>query len=293
MMDGPRYENAYIEITNVCNLSCPFCPGTSRAPAFMEADFFRDVLGKIRGRARNLYFHVMGEPLMHPGLAHFLELARLHGFPVNITTNGTLVGDAGDILIGAQALRQVNFSLHGLAGGSTDSDERLDDIFAFIARCRRERELFISLRLWNLSERGLNERNDRITRRIEAEFCLDFSIQEQAASYRGIRLARGVFLNRDRLFRWPSPDAEPLDGRNFCLALRSQFAVLVDGTVVPCCLDGEGVMALGNIADGGLDDILSGPRARAIYDGFSRRRAVEELCRRCGYGSLYAGERDG
>ena len=68
-----------------------------------------------------------------------------------------------------------------------------------------------------------------------------------------------------------------------CIRDREQLAVLSDGTVVPCCLDHEGDIPLGNLLERDLEDILRGPRARALYDGFSRRRPSEALCRRCGY----------
>jgi radical SAM protein with 4Fe4S-binding SPASM domain len=69
----------------------------------------------------------------------------------------------------------------------------------------------------------------------------------------------------------------------FCLGLREQFAVLADGTVVPCCLDRNADMALGNIFKQPINDILEGERARRIVDGFSKRQIAEELCRKCSY----------
>ena len=71
------------------------------------------------------------------------------------------------------------------------------------------------------------------------------------------------------------------------VALRDQLAVLCDGTVVPCCLDGEGELALGNLFRQELEDILRGERAAAIHAGFDARRPAEELCRRCGYAERF------
>lgn len=67
------------------------------------------------------------------------------------------------------------------------------------------------------------------------------------------------------------------------LWLRNQVAILVDGTVVPCCLDGEGIISLGNINEIDFSKIIDSERANNILDGFSRREAVEELCKKCGY----------
>ena len=69
----------------------------------------------------------------------------------------------------------------------------------------------------------------------------------------------------------------------YCYGLKDQLAILVDGTVVPCCLDDEGSMKLGNIFEQSLDDIINGERARRIIEGFQKRIAVEELCQKCSY----------
>ncbi len=79
------------------------------------------------------------------------------------------------------------------------------------------------------------------------------------------------------------PPGEDLGEQGFCMGLRDQIAVLSDGTVVPCCLDHEGDIALGNLFTSPLSEILASQRARALYDGFSRRLATEPLCRRCAY----------
>ena len=99
-------------------------------------------------------------------------------------------------------------------------------------------------------------------------------------------LGEKLYLEHAEKFDWPDLSA-PERGTEFCLGLRDQLAVLVDGTVVPCCLDHEGDIPLGNLLREELGDILVSPRARAVYDGFSGRRPSEELCRRCGYASRF------
>ena len=96
------------------------------------------------------------------------------------------------------------------------------------------------------------------------------------------RLEENLYLEEGEKFDWPDPRQAPQDTQ-FCYGLRQQIAVLCDGTVVPCCLDSEGRLALGNLLSQEMDDILASPRARAIQKGFDARRPAEELCRRCGY----------
>ena len=118
---------------------------------------------------------------------------------------------------------------------------------------------------------------------IEKEYNLDYFIEEKVEPGKGIKVAPNVYLNQDHLFKWPSLLEKEDMSKGFCHALRSHAAILVDGTVVPCCLDGEGVINLGNVNETKFSDIVEGERATALVDGFSRREAVEELCRKCGF----------
>ncbi len=269
------FNKAYIEITNVCNLACPFCPGTARAPRFLSEAEFGRVLSQLKGRARQLYFHVMGEPLLHPSLGELLRMAGDAGFPVNLTTNGRLLALRLPALMASPALRQVNLSLH--SDQSTD-DRWLTETLEAVVALRASRPVLISLRLWNLREDAAA--NAGRIGRIAAFFGAPMPLQRDRNGY---KLGEGIWVNEGETFDWPSLGAIESGETAFCRALRDQVAILSDGTVTACCLDAEGALALGNILEQPLDEILNGPRARAIYDGFSRRQAVEPLCQRCGY----------
>ena len=79
----------------------------------------------------------------------------------------------------------------------------------------------------------------------------------------------------------------PLRRVEFCHGLRRQLAVLCDGTVVPCCLDGEGRIPLGNLLAQPLDEILAAEPARSIAAGFALQKRLHPLCRRCGYAQRF------
>ena len=81
----------YLEITNVCNLRCAFCPGTQRPRRFMTPEEFRQLAARLRPYGTYLMLHVMGEPLLHPQLAELLDIAGVLGFQVCLVTNGTLL----------------------------------------------------------------------------------------------------------------------------------------------------------------------------------------------------------
>ena len=304
-----RFKKFYIEITNVCNLTCSFCPQTKRQAEFMEIDTFSKILEQIKPHTDYIYFHVKGEPLLHPRIDEFLDLSYEKGFQVNITTNGTLINKVKDMIIMKPALRQVNFSLHSFYGNEekgnkgndnekndiegnenksfVNKDEYINNILLFVKEAREKTDVIISLRLWNLEHDDAanleNKRNQEMLARIEQEFSLSYKIQEKVIPGNGIKIADRIYLNQDHQFQWPDLKEKEDDGVGFCYGLRNQVAILVDGTVVPCCLDGEGVINLGNINNTHFSEIVESERANYIFDGFSRRYAVEELCRKCGY----------
>ncbi|MFJ7649866.1 radical SAM/SPASM domain-containing protein [Lysinibacillus sp. NPDC097279] len=282
------FKKVYIEITSVCNLACSFCPPTERAKGLIKVEQFNKILDEIRPHTKYIYLHVKGEPLLHPRINQLLDAAHDKGFKVNITTNGTLIKKNREKLLGKPALRQINFSLHSFDGheGSENREKYLGDILDFV-REAKEFNTIISYRLWNLQQDHVSDlaarRNRETLEILENEYHLDFRIEEKVQPGKGVKIANNVYLNQDHEFRWPSLLAPEDEGKGFCHALRSQAAILVDGTVVPCCLDGEGVINLGNVHEQSFSEIVEGERANNLVDGFSRREAVEELCKKCGY----------
>jgi radical SAM protein with 4Fe4S-binding SPASM domain len=282
------FKKVYIEITSVCNLACSFCPPTSRKANLIKLDAFNNILDQIKPHTKYIYLHVKGEPLLHPRIDELLDASHAKGFKVNITTNGTLIKKNRDKLLGKPALRQMNFSLHSFDGheGSSNREEYLSTILSFV-REAAEHNVIISLRLWNLDQDNTTNAEKRRNREtleiLEKEFNLAYKIEEKVVPGTGVKIANRIYINQDHEFEWPSLQAPEDDGKGFCHALRSQAAILVDGTVVPCCLDGEGVINLGNINSTPFSEIVEGERANNLFDGFSRREAVEEMCRKCGF----------
>ena len=275
-----RFNKVYLEISNLCNLRCAFCPGTKRAPHRMTEEEFSALLPKIRPFSDYLYFHLMGEPLCHPLLGRFLELAGQAGFKVILTTNGTLLSKMQDVLLSAPALHKVNISLHAFEANdlAVPFDQYLRGCFAFGKAA--EGKCIVSYRLWNGG--GADELNGQIL-----DTMAEYFPRPWAEERRGPRLGQKIYLEYGDKFDWPDLSAADNGERVFCYGLRDQIGVLCDGTVVPCCLDHEGDLDLGNLHETTLDDILDTPRAKAICEGFRNGKAAEELCRKCGYATRF------
>ena len=271
-----RFRKVYLEISNICNLSCRFCPGTKRQKKAMTEEELAVLLPKIRPYTDYLYFHLMGEPLLHSKLERFLEIAGEHGFKVILTTNGTLLKKQQEMLLASPALHKINISLHAFEANdlAVPFATYLADCFAF-GNASGGRKLTV-YRLWNNG--GEDTQNREILDTMHRYFPGDW-VKERL----GTRIADRTYLEYGDKFDWPDLAAAEGDSHVFCYGLRDQLGILCDGTVVPCCLDHDGDLALGNLLRQDMEEILNSPRAKAIYEGFSHRQAPEELCRKCGY----------
>ena len=276
-------KRAYIEITNICNLQCSFCPGTGREKRMMTAEEFAAAAKKLSAHVKYVYLHVMGEPLLHPQLGQCLAIAGELGLKVCLTTNGTLLRSRGEQLLSVPTVHKVSISLHSMEGnGVQELENYLAECMDFAEKAA-EKGVICALRLWNIG--GEDARNGEILDFLARRLGEDPLAHPQSRNG-SWKLREKLYLEQAERFDWPDMNAPRQDTR-FCLGLREQVAVLCDGTVVPCCLDHEGDIPLGNLFEQELDEILASERAKAIYDGFSRGKPSEELCRRCGYASRF------
>ena len=275
-----RFRKIYLEIGNICNLRCSFCPGTRRAPRMLSTEEFRVLAAKVRDYTEHLYFHLMGEPLLHPQLAALLAEAGRQAFKVMITTNGTLLPERGSILLASSAIHKVNLSLQSFEANSSGELEHYLRGCADFVKEAAAQGILCEFRLWN--QGGLDSRNQEIL-----EFLRRVFPEPWQESRNGRKLAERVWMDPGERFDWPELELEEVRQTGFCYGLRDQIGILCDGTVVPCCLDHDGDIPLGNLFEQELREILDSPRSRAIYEGFSGRKVVEPLCKRCGYATRF------
>lgn len=266
----------YLEITNICNLNCAFCPKTTRKPHQLTIEEFHLLTDQLAGQIKFLYFHLMGEPFLHQLLPQFIMIARKKGFIPILTTNGTLLQNAQDVISAKPHKVQISLQAHEGNLGQNAS-EYIDNIMMF-SKSAAEQGIIIVLRLWN--EGGeYNTKNPEILQLISQHIPTPW-----IKRYDGWKLSDHIYLETDTTFEWPNIENEPYKCQEvFCHALRNQIGILVDGTVVPCCLDSQGSINLGNLYKQPLSEILNSARAKNLYDSFSRHQVSERLCQTCQY----------
>ncbi|MBR3801883.1 MAG: radical SAM protein [Clostridia bacterium] len=273
------YNKVYIEITNICNMNCSFCHGHSRVPRRMSKEEFKLILGKLTQHTKYIYYHLMGEPLTHPQLPDFIKLAGEYGYKSIITTNGTLLSKRKEELLSA-GVHKVNISLHSFEDGDDDSYVSYVSSLADFAKAAAGAGTVVVFRLWNKGfDGGKNQTAYNILKEnIDGEW---------AENTRGVRIRNKIHLEWGERFEWPDKGAGIKGKKVFCYGLKDQFGILVDGTVVPCCLDSDGVINLGNIFNEDIKDILCSKRATDMLEGFKCGNATEDLCKRCGYAQRF------
>lgn len=267
------FRKIYIEITNVCNLKCKFCPDTNRKKEYMDLEKFEEIIKKVHNHTNLVCLHVKGEPLLHKQLEQILAIIEKYNLKTNITTNGTLILEKLDILKKSKAVRQINFSIHSINQNNNLTEQYLNNIFQSVAQLPH---IIISYRLWNKGN------NFNIAKIIEEYYNIN-NLNEKLIQNSFVKLKDNIFINTDSEFVWPNINATPIIEKGKCLALKEQIAILVDGTVVPCCLDNNGDILLGNIFSETLEEILNNSKSLSIKNNFDKGIITCKLCRTCGF----------
>ena len=270
-----KFKKIYIEITNICNLSCSFCSQDNRVKESISIDKFENIMKKINDYTDYVYLHVKGEPLLHPNLKEILDICSKYKKYVNITTNGTLIDKKIDIL-NHPAVRQINISLHS----ENNKENYLEDINKCVENLK---DKIVVFRYWTLDSNKLDEKSTKIVENLKEYYKLSPEIVHSLKNDKHVKIRDNLYVDKALEFVWPSLDNDYYNEKGTCYALKDQLAILEDGTVVPCCLDGSGIIKLGNIFTDTMDDIINSKRYQDMLLGFRNRCVNEELCKKCSF----------
>ncbi|MDQ1325051.1 MAG: hypothetical protein QG564_175 [Campylobacterota bacterium] len=253
----------------------------------MDLISFESIIGQVKVFTKEIACHVVGDPLTLLNLHDYLDIIHKHGLKAVLTTSGYFLKKHTYGTLFHPCVKQINLSLNSFNKNDTawTFDQYLAPVLDLCeAKLKRKEELFINLRIWNLdemmSEHDFNQiLFEAFSKHFKLVLDLDIIYQERPKS---IRLAHKILLHFDTYFEWPSLNNQYY-GDGTCQGLQSHIAILASGKVVPCCLDCDGVMELGDLHKQSLKEIVNSPRALAMVAGFKKNRAVEELCQKCSY----------
>jgi radical SAM protein with 4Fe4S-binding SPASM domain len=279
------FKRVYIEISNICNLQCTFCPVVERDNLVLETEAFEKILSQVAPITEEACLHLMGEPIAHPNFSEIIKLCTQHKVPIQLTTNGVVISQKKKLLLEDNSIRQINFSIQSYKDNFPDRPlkDYLIPIFDFTQELYKKRpEVYVNYRLWNLKP-DEDPDNDEFFDLLESYFNIEVNRRVQVEAIKSKKLKDKLYLHFDSRFEWPSFDLPNLGETGRCHGLISHIGIQADGTVVPCCLDKEARINLGNCLEQDLGEILNSKRALDMKAGFENNILVEELCQKCPY----------
>ncbi len=268
-----KYKKVYIEITNICNLNCSFCSPIRKQKRFMEEKEFEHILKQISKVTKVIYLHVKGEPLLHPKIINFLRIAEKYNVNVNLTTNGILFPTLVEKLKDCKSLHKINFSLHC----EQNIPNYEEAIFKNVEKLSPN--TVIIYRLWTLKDNKLDEKSIKTVKKLERYYNLSTETVEKLKTENNVKISSTIYVDKDNEFKWPEITNHKSCG--YCHGLKTQLAILVDGTVVPCCLDSDSIINLGNIFNETIEEIQKKERYKKLKKSFQDRKPSEALCQSC------------
>ncbi len=260
------YKKVYLEITNRCNLNCPFCIKNTRPLKNLNMEEFSYILNQLKPYTKYLYFHILGEPLLHPEVNEFIDKGS-QDFNINITTNGYLIKKIQN----NHNIRQINISLHSFDPSyKIPLEEYLNNIVTVINNLKEN--TYFSLRFW-----VNNKYNEKIISILSKAFAKKIELKN------GFKICDNVFISINKEFKWPSLENDYNTKKGTCYALKDHIGILVNGDIVPCCLDSKGIMKLGNIFHNTLEEVIKSNKYEAMLKGFKNNQKIEQLCQKCNF----------
>jgi radical SAM protein with 4Fe4S-binding SPASM domain len=270
------FNRIYLEITNQCNMTCSFCPPHRRAARFLSQSELDHRMHHIAQHTKNVYFHVKGEPLLSPHLQAALDAAYRHQLDVHLVSNGLLIGRHGDLILNHPSVKTITLSLHSYSELDPIVVDKQIGIMQEWLSMQRPHHPHIRLRIWD-ADTGKHINSRHLIKRLTG-----YEIAENVRPNFRVSLQPNRHIQSDVRFDWPDLSQGERYPEGRCNA-GMMLAVLADGTVTPCCLDGEGIIGLGNIEHTALSEIIASQRYRAFLQGMNDRKPSEALCRSCSF----------
>ncbi|MCX2745460.1 SPASM domain-containing protein [Mangrovivirga sp. M17] len=278
------FKKVYLEISNICNVQCSFCPVVEMDKKIMDLIEFEDIIKQVAPLTEVICLHLLGEPLAHPKFLNILEICDKYNTKVDLTTNGILIKKHKNNILNSKCIRQINFSLQAFKDNfpEREIESYLSPILEFVKSANVEKpDLYINFRLWNLNSNASD--NEDIFSMIESQFDISINRNIELGAIKSKRIWNRLYLNFDSRFEWPSFSLphQGLEGR--CHGTISHIGIHSNGTVVPCCLDQKASINLGNLKTSTIHDIINSDRFVNMRNGFLNGVLVEELCQHCSY----------
>lgn len=302
-----QFYKIYIELSDICNLQCSFCTPKKALRGIMPLDLFTQIIKQIKNKTKLLSLHVLGDPLCINNLREYLLVTQKYHLKLDIVSSGIYLEQKHFDMLCQDNIHQISFSLDSFfdtnnqktiatlhaRNKSITKTQYFDRIFALYEYLQAKScKTYLNLRLFgNYDYRYILE-------------CFPEFIQQD--SKRRIRLARNFFLRFHKKFAWIPPKYSniaqpqalstnkalqsfshtPMQENTitpYCLGSIRQLGILANGVVVPCCIDAQGIMQLGDLRTQKLQDILQSE----VFLNFQKHQRLAinltPMCQKCSF----------
>ncbi len=275
-----KFRKIYLEITNACNLNCPFCIEDKRKKEFITIENFKYVINECEKFTKYLYLHLKGEPFLHPKIDEILNILDKKDFKVNITTNGFILLD-NELYLNHKCINRVNISLQSLINFDDEKREiYFNKLENLIIKNNEIYHKYLFLRLWNSKNRDEEMKlNNQVFEFLEKRLKVKKGTDDKLSEY--------LFISLDEEFEWPSLSSPKTSDFGHCYGGVDHIGILVDGRVVICCLDSNGDTTLGNVYSASLSDILRSEKYQLHLKNIKQGKLFLELCRKCSFNKKF------
>lgn len=263
-------KRIYLEISNKCNLNCPFC-AYPKGNDFMDLNNINNYLDQIKPYCNYVYLHILGEPLLHPDIEKILQLLDEKDMQLQLVTNGVLLNRHFD-LIKHKCLRKLSVSVHSVNGLHISPDYfiTIDKLIS------SDTKAIIDLRFYD--EENLSQDLKDYLNRLKSIY--GFKQTSRKDSY---KLKENVYVSFAELFEWPDMKHEIISEEGSCHGGIDMLAINVKGEVTLCCLDPLAYNSLGNLKETAFKDIIESAEYKKICTDLKNHKINKELCKRCSY----------
>jgi hypothetical protein len=247
----------------------------------MDLDFFESLIIQAKAYTKEIACHVMGDPLTLTNLSEYLDIIHTHGLKAILTTSGYFLKKHSYDTLFHPCVKQINISLNSFNKNDTSFtfEQYITPVLLLCQeKLKREEELFVNLRVWNLDD-SMSERN--FNEILFTKLSNVFGVRVELRSIykerpKSLRLASKIRIHFDNYFEWPSLKNRDY-GDGTCQGLESHIAILANGKVVPCCLDCDGIIELGDLHENSLESIVTSSRASEMLNGFKEKQPATPI----------------
>lgn len=262
-----------VELTNLCNFRCCFCPTGTKAMQRMRGQMSDEVVDAIVENVKKyniagVRFIRWGEPTMHPKYIDILDKVKQAGALIHINTNGSLLDEEQINRLMEIHLDSIKFSFQGADEGTYNEMREGGDYLKLLNIVRK----FHSIRGNNdypyiqISTTLTGETVEQIEnfKNDVGDYCDYYNVGYTKLNHLNVDSMSISEEEKEKIRRLQEHETINHTYREVCNEAFDKLSINWNGDVTLCCSDYDNFMIVGNILDNDIKEIFNS-RATKVY----------------------------